>query len=167
MASGGRVGAVAPTSLSGVELHVLLSLAGGPRHGYGVMEEVGSRTGGEVTLGAGTLYGALKRMRREGLIEERPGPAMAGEDGGSAGRRRYYGLSDSGRRALAEDVGRMSALVEQARLRGVEPRAGGPGDEAGAGGEDPILALADNPFEDGRVPADASTELDGYLYGRG
>jgi DNA-binding PadR family transcriptional regulator len=58
--------------LSPQVLHILLALADGERHGYGIMQEVETRTGGEVRLGPGTLYGAIRRCVN-GLIEERPG----------------------------------------------------------------------------------------------
>ena len=56
--------------LTPVALHVLLALADGERHGYGIMLEVRERTGGSVRLGPGTLYGAIKRLKEGGVIEE-------------------------------------------------------------------------------------------------
>lgn len=161
-----------PTALTGAELQILLSLVGEQRHGLGIMHEVEARTGGRVSLGAGTLYGALKRMAEAGLIEDRPAPSVPSvsstssdvqKTGGS--RRRYYGLTGVGRRALAEDVGRMSDLVEQARERGIERADGEAGHAESHEREDPLLSLADDPFDDDRIPVDASTELDRYLYG--
>src|SRR5688572_7856715 len=70
---------------------ILLSLVDEPRHGYGIIQDVASRTG--VTLGAGTLYSAIKRIRAWGWVEEvRP-------SGSRDPRRRYYGLTGEGRRA--------------------------------------------------------------------
>src|SRR5437867_8513615 len=74
---------------------ILLSLADGEKHGYGIMQEVGARTEGKIRLGPGTLYGSIKRMLAEGWIEEsdeRPDPALDDE------RRRYYRLTETGRR---------------------------------------------------------------------
>ena len=50
--------------------HILLALADGDRHGYAIIQEVAARTGGEVRLGAGTLYRSIQRMVEQGLIEE-------------------------------------------------------------------------------------------------
>jgi DNA-binding PadR family transcriptional regulator len=58
-------------------LNILLALADEERHGYGIMREVEARTGGGTRLGPGTLYGSIKRMLADGLIEEsdeRPDP---------------------------------------------------------------------------------------------
>jgi DNA-binding PadR family transcriptional regulator len=49
-------------------MHILLVLADEERHGYGIMKEVEGQTGGEVRLGPGTLYGAIKRMLADKLI---------------------------------------------------------------------------------------------------
>src|SRR2546423_14086695 len=75
--------------------HILLALADGERHGYGVIKEVDARTEGKVRMGPGTLYGSIKRMLEEGMIEEageRPGPELC--DGGP----RYYRPTKFGRR---------------------------------------------------------------------
>ena len=56
--------------LSPAAFHVLLALAEGERHGYAIIKDVESRTEGRVRMGPGTLYGAIKRMLDEGLIEE-------------------------------------------------------------------------------------------------
>ena len=62
--------------------HILLALAGGERHGYGIMQDVARQTDGGLHLGPGTLYGCLKRMLAAGLVEEaeeRPDPAVGDE----------------------------------------------------------------------------------------
>ena len=95
-------------------LHILLALAGEERHGYGIMREVEGRTGGETRLGPGTLYGSIKRMLADGLIEEsaeRPDPAMDDQ------RRRYYRITDLGRRVAGAEAERLAGLVETARAR--------------------------------------------------
>lgn len=102
--------------LTPVALNVLLSLADQERHGYGIMQEVGRRTGGEVRLGPGTLYGAVKRMREGGLVEESdesPDPEIDDE------RRRYYRITDFGHRVAAAEVERLEALVRSARSKGI------------------------------------------------
>jgi DNA-binding PadR family transcriptional regulator len=99
-------------------LHVLLALADEERHGYGIMKEVEERTGGEVRLGPGTLYGANKRMLADGLIEEsddRPDPEL--EDR----RRRYYRITAFGRRVAGLEAERLQSLVDTARARKLLP----------------------------------------------
>lgn len=95
-------------------LHILLALADEERHGYGIMREVEERTGGRTRLGPGTLYGSIKRMLADGLIEEsdeRPDPEMDDQ------RRRYYRITDFGRRVAGAEAERLSGLVETARAR--------------------------------------------------
>lgn len=101
--------------------HILLSLADGERHGYGIMQEVAAQTAGAVRLGAGTLYGALKRLLEGGLVTEsgeRTDPAMENE------RRRYYLLTPLGRAVARAEAQRLDGLVRaarQKRLIDVEP----------------------------------------------
>ena len=94
--------------------HILLALANGEKHGYGIMQEVESFTQGQVKMGPGTLYGSVKRMLAAGLIEEseeRPDPAL------DDSRRRYYRLSSLGRRVLHAEAQRLSDLVTAAQAR--------------------------------------------------
>ncbi len=107
--------------LTPVVLNVLLALADGERHGYGIMLEVKERTGGRVRLGPGTLYGAIKRLKEGGVIEEsgeRPDP---GEEGPDDERRRYYRLTGFGSEVLAAEVERLDGLVRAARRKGAFP----------------------------------------------
>jgi DNA-binding PadR family transcriptional regulator len=102
-------------------LHILLVLAREERHGYGIMREVEVETGGEVRLGPGTLYGAIKRMLADGLIEEsgeRPDPALDDR------RRRYYRITDFGRRVAGAEAERLQSLVNTARERKLLGRLG-------------------------------------------
>ncbi len=95
-------------------LHILLALADEERHGYGIMREVEERTGGETRLGPGTLYGSIKRMLADGLIEEsdeRPDPDMDDQ------RRRYYRITDFGRRVAGAEAERLQSLVSTARAK--------------------------------------------------
>jgi DNA-binding PadR family transcriptional regulator len=88
--------------------HILLSLAGGEQHGYGIMQEVLQRTEGKVRLWPATLYGSIKRLIEAGLIEgsdERPAPEM------DDARRRYYRLTELGRRVLDAECERLQELV--------------------------------------------------------
>lgn len=100
--------------------HILLSLAGGEQHGYGIMQEVLQRTEGKVRLWPATLYGSLKRLIQEGLIVEsgaRPAPEF------DDARRRYYRLTPLGRRVLELESQRLEALVRMLRAtRGQEAR---------------------------------------------
>lgn len=94
--------------------HILLALADAERHGYGIMQEVVERTNGQVKLGPGTLYGAIKRLLADGLIaesDERPDPVLDDE------RRRYYCLTDLGRRVITLDAQRLADLVGMAQAK--------------------------------------------------
>ena len=94
--------------------HILLALADKERHGYDIMREVDERTESKMRLGPGTLYGSIKRMLNDGLIEEldeRPDPELDDE------RRRYYRLSDLGRRIAIAEAERLEKLVKSARLK--------------------------------------------------
>ena len=94
--------------------HIMLALADGERHGYGIMQEVAALTDGALRLGPGTLYGSIKRMLADGLIEEtdeRPDAELDDE------RRRYYRLTDFGQRVAQLDARRLARLVDEARAR--------------------------------------------------
>ena len=95
---------------------ILLSLADAERHGYGIMQEVARRTDGEVQLGPGTLYRSIKRMRRAGLIEAAEDPYSGP---GEEDRRRFYRITDGGRRVLHDEARRLSRLVAQAHAKRV------------------------------------------------
>jgi DNA-binding PadR family transcriptional regulator len=100
-------------------LHILVALGDGERHGYAIMQEIEARTSGAVRLGPGTLYGSIRRMVADGLIQEldeRPDP---GEDDV---RRRYYRITPRGRRIAAEEIGRLASLVRRARAAGIVPK---------------------------------------------
>jgi DNA-binding PadR family transcriptional regulator len=88
--------------------HILLSLVGGEQHGYGIMQDVLERTGGQVRLWPATLYGSLKRLIVQGLIVEsgdRPAPEF------DDARRRYYKLTPLGERVLDLESQRLKDLV--------------------------------------------------------
>jgi DNA-binding PadR family transcriptional regulator len=94
--------------------HVLLSLYDQDQHGYGIMQEVLERTGGKVRLWPATLYGTLKRLIEEDLIEESgERPAAELDDA----RRRYYRLTRQGRRVLAAESQRLEDLVHVIRAK--------------------------------------------------
>src|SRR5580700_1069559 len=84
--------------MTGQAFFVLTALAGGPRHGYGIVGEVAELSQGRVNLKIGSLYGVLDRLAAGGLIE-------ADREEAHDGRlRRYYRLTQDGRRALAEEA---------------------------------------------------------------
>jgi DNA-binding PadR family transcriptional regulator len=99
---------------------VLLALAEGPRHGYGIILEVGERTAGLITLRTGTLYLLLQRLVAQRLIEERSNAAKAAM---VDQRRRYYQLTPLGQQVLAAEARRLEGVVNEARRTRVLGRA--------------------------------------------
>jgi DNA-binding PadR family transcriptional regulator len=100
--------------LSSAEFQVLVALADGEKHGYAIGKEVARRTDGGVQLRAATLYTVIKRLLGDALIEEsaaRPDPALDDE------RRRYYRLSERGRRVAEAEAARLELTVRQARAK--------------------------------------------------
>ena len=100
--------------LTPAAFHILLALADGEKHGYGIMREVTTQTEGKMRLGPGTLYGTIKRMLTDGWIEEsdeRPDPELDDE------RRRYYRLTDLGQRLARVEAERLASLVSVARAK--------------------------------------------------
>jgi DNA-binding PadR family transcriptional regulator len=92
--------------------HILIALADQPLHGYGIMLDIAERSEHKVKLSPGTLYGSIRQMLEDGLIEEVSGKSSAAEDE----RRRYYRLTREGREAAGQEMARMSALLNHARL---------------------------------------------------
>jgi DNA-binding PadR family transcriptional regulator len=102
--------------------HIMLALADGERHGYGIMLEVDRITDRQLHLGPGTLYRSIQRMLVDGLIAERKeavDPEIDDE------RRRYYQLTQLGLEVAKAEAERLDALVKAARRRGllVKPAA--------------------------------------------
>ena len=92
--------------------YILLALADSDRHGLGIAADVEGRTAGDVQMGPGTLYNAIKKMLAEGLIEVSPHrPAPEQDDP----RRRYYRITHSGRRALKQEAHRLDRVLQAAR----------------------------------------------------
>ena len=99
--------------------HILVALADRNRHGYSILQDVASRTGGKVRLSAATLYSSIRRMLEQGLVEElseSPDPDSQDE------RRRYYGLTSFGRRVAMAEARRLTAMLCQARETGLIPK---------------------------------------------
>lgn len=92
---------------------ILTSLATGPRHGYAIMSDVAEVTDGAVRLQAGTLYGALERLRSAGHVE------IAGEEVVNGRLRRSYSLTAAGVELLRIEAERRQAVAGKAlnRLR--------------------------------------------------
>lgn len=103
--------------LAPAALHILLSLAGEDRHGYGIMQEVARQSEGQYKLGPGTLYDNLQKLIQKGLVQE-----MGRRPGDEDPRRRYYRLSSLGRKVLAAETDRLAGVVREARARLQAPR---------------------------------------------
>jgi DNA-binding PadR family transcriptional regulator len=97
-------------ALSEPVLLVLLSLVEQPRHGYSILKDVESMSGGRVLLSTGTLYGALERLLDNGWIERV-------EEDKAPRERRTYRLTSRGRRNLQREIERMRHLTKVAALR--------------------------------------------------
>ena len=101
-------------------MHILVALADGEKHGYAIMRDILDHSGGKITMGSGTLYGSIKRMLDQGLIEEsdeRPDPSLDDQ------RRRYYRLTALGHHVGAAESARLEALIETAQRRRLGVRA--------------------------------------------
>jgi len=109
---------MARTGISTTVFHILVALAGQDRHGYSIMQDVAARTDGRIKLSPGTLYGAIRRLLEEGLIQEldeRPDPENDDE------RRRYYRLTTAGYAAAREEAAQLNRMLGQARANGLVP----------------------------------------------
>ncbi|MCI0560608.1 MAG: PadR family transcriptional regulator [Nitrososphaera sp.] len=95
--------------------NILLALADGEKHGYGIMLEVEANTKGQVLMGPGTLYGSIKRMLKSTLIEESDERVDTEMD--DPRRRSYYRLTDLGKRALRMEAERLASQVQIARSK--------------------------------------------------
>ena len=108
----------AALAISTQVFHILLSLVDDDLHGYAIIQEVASRTDGEVRLTASTLYAAMKRMLESGWIEERSTrPPGANDDP----RRRYYRLTKQGREVARAEARRLEQLATMARAKRLLP----------------------------------------------
>lgn len=101
--------------LPNAAFHILLALADEDRHGYGIIGDIETRTGGALRLSPGTLYRSIQRMVEQDLIvetDERPAPGFDDE------RRRYYRITPFGRKVAKAETARMLSLVGHARALG-------------------------------------------------
>ncbi|CAN5827969.1 PadR family transcriptional regulator [soil metagenome] len=107
-------------SLTPAVFHILLALLNGERHGYGIMKQVEVDSQGKVNMGAGTLYGSLKRMLDAGLVKEsdkQVDPEMDDE------RRIYYQITGVGKKAIEAELERYKHFVTLARKRKLLPKS--------------------------------------------
>ena len=95
--------------------YILAALLDGPLHGYAIIGVAEDLSKGRVRLTAGTLYGALDRLRDEHLVAEAGTEVVRGRS------RRYYRLTDAGAAALREEAARMEAAAALVRVRAVRP----------------------------------------------
>ncbi len=95
--------------LSESYFYILLCLARGENHGYGIMQMTDLLSGGDVKIGSGTMYGATSNMMKKGWIRE----IMSNEPGQE--RRRLYQLTESGREALRTEVARLQRMLDNAK----------------------------------------------------
>lgn len=94
--------------------YILLALSERDRHGYDILKQAALDSDGQVRMAAGTLYNALQRLVDDQIVAEsgeRPAPELDDE------RRRYYALTEQGRRVLIAEVERLSRAVERAHQR--------------------------------------------------
>lgn len=94
-----------------IHLHMLLALADGDLHGYGIKQSVERQTEGSVRLGPGTLYEALQRLEQTGLITE----VDAEQEDERA--RRFYRLTRQGWAVLRDEIGRLQRLLDHAQSK--------------------------------------------------
>jgi len=108
--------------LKPVDFHILLVLAEGDLHGYGMVKAIESTSEGRVRLEPGNLYRFIRRLVDAGLVGA-AGVRAAG--GGDGERRRYYRITAQGRRVLAAEASRMRSLAAAARALVGRPRERG------------------------------------------
>lgn len=103
-------------ALTDLAFHILIALGGGPAHGYAIGKDVEEQSGGRLDPSTGTLYQALHRLKEEGLIASAEPPERSDE------RRKYFKLTERGKRAVAAEARRLHALVRTARKRKLYPQ---------------------------------------------
>ena len=112
------------SELNATELHALLALGTGPSYGYRLQQRIEAESGGAVSPDIGALYRTLGRLMDRGWVDEVSAPDDAPE--ATRGRpRRYYDLTGVGRKVLAEEIGRLAAVVDLARDRHLTPEHSG------------------------------------------
>jgi len=102
------------TPLPSAAFHILLALADEDLHGYGIMRSVAELTGGKVRMGPGTLYGSIKTLLENRLIEE---TAEHSDSASGSERRRFYRLTSAGRKLARSEAERLADMVRWARAK--------------------------------------------------
>ena len=102
-------------SMSTLEYHVLLALAGGPLYGYAIKDAVARESSGSLAPRPGSLYRLLARLMSVGLVKETEPPGDAPPHPGLA--RRYYALTAAARSALRAEAGRLKGAAAMAERR--------------------------------------------------
>lgn len=113
-----RVAALLP--LKQQDYHILFVLLDGECHGYRMVKEIARQTGGQIRMDAGNLYRSIRRLMKDGLVEEsdrRPAPESDDE------RRRYYRITELGKSVFAAETERMRSVVTAAEARVREVKA--------------------------------------------
>ena len=103
-------------ALTDLTFHILIALGNGPAHGYAIGKDVGEQSGGRLDPTTGTLYQALHRLKEEGLIASVEPPERSDE------RRKYFQLTERGRRVAEAEARRLHTLVRTARKRKLYPQ---------------------------------------------
>lgn len=98
--------------------HILVALADSDKHGYAILQDVTERTNGAVRLNVGTLYTTIKRLLSQGLITELDDIREPGDDE----RRRYYRITDDGRKEVRAEAARMQQMIALASRAGLAPK---------------------------------------------
>ena len=107
-----------PGPLTEPTYFVLAALLDQPLHGYGIVKKVAEQSQGRVRLAAGTLYGILDRLVERGLAVPESEERVEGRT------RRYYRLTDTGRRALSQEAARMAQAARLVTGRLPAPEGG-------------------------------------------
>jgi DNA-binding PadR family transcriptional regulator len=100
--------------LSAATLHILLALAGGNLHGYGIIQEIARNSDGHYRLGPGTLYDNLKKLMDAGWVADAPAQRHKSK---KEDDRRFYTLTKKGKDALTTEVDRLQSVISEAKLR--------------------------------------------------
>jgi DNA-binding PadR family transcriptional regulator len=109
-------GASPRPALTDLAFHILIALGSRPVHGYAIGKDVEAQSGGRLDPSTGTLYQALHRLKDEGLIASMEPPERSDE------RRKYFQLTERGRRAAEAEARRLHTLVRTARKRKLYPQ---------------------------------------------
>lgn len=110
-----------PFRTTALVVHVLLSLADGPAHAYGIMKEIARRTGKRLNPGPGSIHFTLSKLLDGELIVKSEPETRDGDDE----RRCYYALTDRGRTLLVSEIDALEELLVFARSKNLSLRRGG------------------------------------------